>query len=269
MQRALALATDAGRARLANELRGHVCEATESPHGNFVIQRLVELMRPAAVCFVLDELISCVAAPALARHRYGCRVIERIIEHFPPRMVASLVDDMLCDAQALCKHAYGNFVMQHLLEHGESGRRLLITHVLSADLESMALDKHGGAVLDKALTFGPIEEQRRLADLVLRDRGLLAEMILLRSGFAAARRLILVVHADTQLLTKARSELASAEIQRSKHGRRLAALPDIPPKPDAQDAIQEITTRGAGGLCLGSERRRRGVARRRCRHKEN
>ena len=46
VQRALALADDAGRVEIARELRGHICEVLESPHGNHVLQRIIELMRP-------------------------------------------------------------------------------------------------------------------------------------------------------------------------------------------------------------------------------
>ena len=254
VQRALQLADDADRMKLVQEFRGHVCKATESPHGNFVLQRLVELMRPADVSFVLDELISCAAAPALARHRYGCRVVERIIEHFPPRMLASHVDDMLCDVQALCKHIYGNFVIQHLLEHGEQKHRKRIIQASNRDLKTVALDQYGGNVVDKALRFAPVEVQRRLADLVLRERGLLGGMALLRSGFAATQRLIRVVREDGQMLEKVRSELAAADMHR-RHGRRFfaAAVTDAPPSLGAQvlGGIQEMGKAGTGGLGYG------------------
>ena len=44
VQRALALADDAGRLGIVQELRGHVCDILECPHGNHVMQRIIELM---------------------------------------------------------------------------------------------------------------------------------------------------------------------------------------------------------------------------------
>ena len=79
VQRALALADDAGRVEIAQELRGHICEVLESPHGNYVLQRIIELMRPSVVSFVLGELTACMTPQELAKHRYGCRILERII----------------------------------------------------------------------------------------------------------------------------------------------------------------------------------------------
>jgi hypothetical protein len=34
-------------------------------------------MAPKALHFVLDELLAWAPAPVLARHRYGCRVLDR------------------------------------------------------------------------------------------------------------------------------------------------------------------------------------------------
>ena len=73
-----------GRRHLAAELCGHVCEALESPHANHVLQRLVELLPPGAVRFVLDEMQSWPGRSSadIASHKFGCRIVERLLEHF-------------------------------------------------------------------------------------------------------------------------------------------------------------------------------------------
>ena len=140
----------------------------------------------------------------------------------------------------------------------------------------MLLDQYGGNVVDKALSYGSVEVQRRLAELVLRERGLLGGMALLRSGFAATQRLIRVVYEDLPLLEKVRSELAAADIQHRRHDRRFlaAAVTDVPPSLGAQvlgGSIQEMGKPGKSGPGYGTARRRseRGVARRRRCRKEN
>ena len=73
-----------GQRHLAAELCGHVCEALESPHANHVLQRLVELLPPGAVRFVLDEMQSWPGRSSadIASHKFGCRIVERLLEHF-------------------------------------------------------------------------------------------------------------------------------------------------------------------------------------------
>ena len=254
VQRALSLADDAGRLEIARELRGHICEVLESPHGNHVLQRIIELMRPSAITFVLCELTACMTPQELAKHRYGCRILERIIEHFPPRLLATSVDALLADAWDLCRHVYGNFVIQHLLEHGEQAHRRIIIDVLCSDLKTVALDPFACNVLDKGLSYGSVDDQQRIASIVLRE-GALSKMARLRNGFAASQRLMLVARGDCQLRPMAEGQLADAvaEISLTRHGRALLAsvLPDSPLLP-ASDACTN----------QGRHRRRRWLVRR-------
>ena len=239
VQRALALADDAGRVEIAQELRGHICEVLESPHGNHVLQRIIELMRPSVISFVLGELTACMTPQELAKHRYGCRILERIIEHFPPRLLATSVDALLADAWDLCRHVYGNFVIQHLLEHGQQAHRRLIIHLLCGDPTTAALDPFACNVLDKGLSYGSVEDQQRIANVVLREGAVLSKMARLRNGFAATQRLMLVVRGDRHLRPMAEAQLADAvaEISLTRHGRALLAsvLPESPLLP-ASDA---------------------------------
>lgn len=224
VQRALELVEVAKQDVLMNEMRGHVGQALESPHANHVMQRAIELMRPSAMRFVLTELRQWGPPAALARHRYGCRVLERIMEHFPLSWLDDFIQDMLADTKELSRHMYGNFVMQHLLEHGEPPHRTRIISLLCNDLPGVALDQHGCSVLDKALSYGVLEEQRQLATLVLRTHGLLAEMAKQRGGFAATQRLFKVVDGD--LLEDAKTQLTqqARSILNTKHGKALISV---------------------------------------------
>jgi hypothetical protein len=71
---------------------GHVREAIESPHANFVLQKLIETMPPSFTSFVLDEIRGHV--DWAARHRFGCRVVARLVEHNPAERVAVLLREM-------------------------------------------------------------------------------------------------------------------------------------------------------------------------------
>ena len=56
-------------------------------------------MAPKSLHFVLDEMLAWAPAPVLARHRYGCRVLERILEHFGEAAIKSLLEDLLYHAK--------------------------------------------------------------------------------------------------------------------------------------------------------------------------
>jgi len=57
---------------------------------------------------------------ALAMHPYGCRVIQRILEHCNPEQIACIMDELREQTDTLVFDQYGNYVIQHVLEHGRA-----------------------------------------------------------------------------------------------------------------------------------------------------
>ena len=237
VQRALGLGDDAARKKIAYELRGHVCQAIESPHANYVIQRVIELMRPSSINFVLGEIEQ---RPELVRHRFGCRVVQRLIEHFPPERLATYLDKVLLDTWRHCRHCFANYVMQHLLEHGSQAHRSHIIQTLCSDLKSVVRNVYACNVLGKALSYG--EDQYRLAKLVLHQGGL-GEMARMRTGFEATKRLVWIVHEDAHLLAMAEGQIADRAA-----GQRSTATPScLQSYPTAR--LQTDTTMGSDDSC--------------------
>eukprot|EP00435_Cladocopium_sp_Y103_P066883 s125_g29.t1 len=139
---------------MANQLRGHVREVVESPHGNHVLQRMLEFMAPKDLHFVLEEMLAWAPAPVLARHRYGCRVLERILEHFGEKSIKPLLEDLLYHAKDLCLHPFGNFVMQIFMEHAPATYRKALIEIIAQNMVQVASDHNGCAVLEKGLSNG-------------------------------------------------------------------------------------------------------------------
>lgn len=56
-------------------------------------------------------------------HAYGCRVIQRILEHCiddQKRVILEEIKDSFC---VLIQDQYGNYVIQHVLKHGRPADR--------------------------------------------------------------------------------------------------------------------------------------------------
>lgn len=218
LQMAIAQGDGHVRAAIAEELRGHVCELVESPNGNFVLQQLIEMMPPSSVCFILHELEGRWHPAFVAKHRFGCRVLERIIEHFPASpgadstgvssMFVRFVDGLLANATTLCRHAYGTFVMQHIIEHGSVEQQRSVVSSLQFDLPTAALDLNAVAVLDRALTVPPALDQKGLAAAVLSSEGLLPKMAISRRGLPAAERLVFIASRSEDLRKLAEQQLS-------------------------------------------------------------
>ena len=55
----------------------------------------------------------------LAMHPYGCRVIQRILEHCTAEQATGILDELHQQTDHLVHDQYGNYVVQHVLEHGQ------------------------------------------------------------------------------------------------------------------------------------------------------
>jgi len=236
------------RSALAVGLKGHVKEAIESPHANHVLQRCIELLRPTLLSFVVEEIEKYPKEPepepggntrvrqcpicTMAKHRFGCRVLERLIEHFPLAQLQNIIDAILKQANDLCKHSFGNFVLQHLLEHGDQDVRRRICDVLQQDLVSLTQDRYACGVVDKALSYGNVEDQRGLARLLVQTPGLLGWMCSTKPGaqVAAVLRAFRVLNGSE--LEDARRIVfehgKEAQLLKTRHGRLIWNAAGLP-----------------------------------------
>lgn len=72
------------------------------------------------------------AVVPLSQHTYGCRVVQRILEHcderrFKERFMAEILKDVL----QLSRNIYSNYVIQHVLEYGETKERSVLPTAVS------------------------------------------------------------------------------------------------------------------------------------------
>jgi len=220
--------SDQARAAIAAELEGHVWEAVRCPHANHVIQKCVVAMRPVDLQFILDELMAGSGPPSgasqAARHRYGCRVVERLMEHCPPDQVRPLMQSLIADGVALSRHPYGNYVMQHLLEHGPADQRRSLIRLLAQYPQATGSDCYARAVISKALSHGLREDQVMLTYALIREPGLLASMARTRHGHVAAK--FALQRLDGRGRAEARGQLLGelTAIRASRYGRSIAAF---------------------------------------------
>lgn len=175
---------DEERAVLAAQLRGHVFEATQCPHANHVLRKVITMMPPSTLNFVIVELMAEGRSGIieLARHRFGCRILEGLLVQCPLEQLQSMVEILLAEAAALCTHMYGNFVMQRLLEHVEPDLCDQLLKVLHSNLVAMGTNFYGSTVLVKAMSHGRDTQKLTLAHAILDINGLSTAIAKYRHG---------------------------------------------------------------------------------------
>merc|ERR1719498_1688693 len=123
-----------------------------SPHANFVIQKIIEVLPVASTAFVAEELAG--VAGDVARHRFGCRVLSRLVEHnsigtASSPAIDSLIDELLHEADKLLHHNFARHVLELILEHGKADHRHKIARTLQNNLFNLAKNRCASYVFEK------------------------------------------------------------------------------------------------------------------------
>jgi pumilio RNA-binding family len=145
------------------------------------------MLRPAASQYVIDEVMSIHGGAIRAsQHKFGCRVIQRLLEHCSPDQTEGLVDEILSNAIDVAKSQFGVYVLGHILDNGnEHQQRCLMEFVIDSCLE-LANDAHGSAMLSKALAVAKEHDCNVLVGLLRDEPEILARMACCRSGHIGA-----------------------------------------------------------------------------------
>eukprot|EP00927_Polykrikos_kofoidii_P069044 TRINITY_DN64455_c0_g1_i1.p1 TRINITY_DN64455_c0_g1~~TRINITY_DN64455_c0_g1_i1.p1 ORF type:complete len:397 (-),score=47.60 TRINITY_DN64455_c0_g1_i1:4-1134(-) len=153
-------------ASLVAELHGFVERAINSPHGNFVLQTSIEVLPSTLTAFVVNELTGIGAK--VARHKYGCRVLCRLMQHTANASGTTLlIHETLQDAPNLCRHIYGHHVLEAVLQFGGLKQVQQVTAALVSDLNINAENEFATFVISTALRCCEREEKVMIASALL------------------------------------------------------------------------------------------------------
>lgn len=219
VQMALQVADRSDAENLVAELHGHVIDALESPNANFVIQKVVEIMPTSVASFVSEELVG--LGVKFARHRFGCRIISRILEHSPHHaMPKALVEELLARTEELSRHTYGRHSIISLLEHGTSEHQARIASCLCHDVARNSRNRNASYVIEKAMLHCSDEDRAALANQLLCTPGCVQALALNHCGSYVLKTLMRL---PTEHSEAARCQVlgVASELSASKRGQQV------------------------------------------------
>lgn len=223
---------DHARTVLAMELRDHVWEALECPYANYVLQKCILMLPPHLLQFIIDEIMSkSLGTRSAAQHRFGCRIIQRLLENCPPEQVQNLVNEILSDAELIARDIFGNYVLQHVLEYGAFEQQQCLLHFIRKEAKELSLLQYSVSVVAKALELGSTEDVAVIVRTLLSKSGLLAEMATSRSGYIVVKSVL--EHAAWSERSDVVNQLVmnTTLLSGNKYGRKVMACIDsrMPP----------------------------------------
>ncbi|KAL3598059.1 hypothetical protein D5086_005977 [Populus alba] len=154
------------KAQLVLELDGHVMKCVRDQNGNHVIQKCIESVPAEKIGFIFSAF--CGEVATLSMHPYGCRVIQRVLEHCAYELQCDfIVDEILESVLILAQDQYGNYVTQHVLERGKPRERYQIISKLSGHIVLLSQHKFGSNVVEKCLEYGGVTEREIIIQEIL------------------------------------------------------------------------------------------------------
>jgi pumilio RNA-binding family len=147
---------------LIQEFDSYVLTCIQDQNGNHVMQKCIEVMSLKAkdsefisqrIQFIVDDVLANVKT--LCCHPYGCRVLQRMLEHCVESQKTATLDEIQRCHRFLLDDQYGNYVIQHVLQYGrESDRDSLLKIIVENDLLKLSRQKFASNVVEKLLKYG-------------------------------------------------------------------------------------------------------------------
>jgi len=209
-------------AGIAAELHDHVWDATCCPHANHVLQRCIAALFPEDLQFIVDVLTKERLAVQAARHKYGCRIVQRLIEHCSSVQIEGLLRSLLAEVPLVSCHAYGNYVMQHILQH--SPLQSEVCQALEEHLNALSSDQYGAAVVSCAMTSASRPSRLSLARAILKEPSVLIRLACSRHGHPAAREVVEVLDSPDRMEALRILGTNQTRLLRSRYGRIVAGM---------------------------------------------
>ncbi|KAJ1623898.1 armadillo-type protein [Pavlovales sp. CCMP2436] len=151
--------------RLVDELSTCVIKCVRDQNGNHVIQKVIECVPANFTIPILGAFEG--HALSLAAHSYGCRVMQRVMEHASDAQKATLLKELLPHCGSLCCDQYGNYVMQHVVQLCPPEPRALVTACVVQRALEYSMHKFASNVVEKCLQYSAPEQREALIQKLL------------------------------------------------------------------------------------------------------
>jgi len=168
---------------LIEEFRGHILQLIEDQNGNHVCQKLIEALTKRSklssgkgfvygrnIEFIIEDVIGNITR--LSCHPYGCRVLQRILEHCDLPQITLVLDEISKVKHSLLGDQYGHYVIQHVLQYGRvEDREGILNLVLEPGngILKLSQEKFASNVVEKLLKYGNAEQRSKVLAEMLEE----------------------------------------------------------------------------------------------------
>ncbi len=170
VQKALEKVDDESLIDLLAEFHDDVLNCIHDQNGNHVIQKIIQVVSSRSKTYQAEDkekaikfstqlhfILNCVVENIvpLSCHPFGCRVLQRILEHCIESQKSTALDSIQRCLRILLDDQYGNYVIQHVLQFGrKSDRDVVLQIVIENGILGLSRQKFASNVIEKLLKYG-------------------------------------------------------------------------------------------------------------------
>ena len=115
----------------------------------------------AKLQFIMNEVLE--NTINISCHPYGCRVLQRVLEHCTSTQRNRALDAISRCHRDLLDDQYGNYVVQHVLKYGrDSDRESILALIVEGGLLTLSRQKFASNVVEKLLQFGSASQRNKI-----------------------------------------------------------------------------------------------------------
>lgn len=187
VQKALEAVSEDDLPQMLLEFHHNVLSCIHDQNGNHVIQKCIEMINTRAkkhdisgdvdrasflreqIDFIVNDVLE--NTVSLSCHPYGCRVLQRILEHCTEEKRGVVLDEIQKCHRKLLDDQYGNYVIQHVLQFGRtSDRDSILRIIVDTGLLGLSRQKFASNVVEKLLKHGNGTHRKAIAREMLKVR---------------------------------------------------------------------------------------------------
>merc|ERR1712003_401783 len=177
--------------------------------------------RPEAFQFIIDELMSSDRVPIVAQHKFGCRIVRRLLGFCRADQVCDLVQALLSEAVSLLRNTFGTYVIQHVLEYACIEDQRSLVDLLVEHASDVCSSNVSCMVIDTFLSTRNSEECLALAYAILKQEAL-TKMARSRNGTQALRAILKLLEGSFECDVAREQLLASKDsLNKTRYGRSI------------------------------------------------
>ena len=139
-------------------------DCVKDQNGNHVIQKAIERVPAEHMYFIINTFVGKVQD--LSIHAYGCRVIQRMLEHCEPHIKHAVLQEIRSCEATLIPDQYGNYVTQHAILLGSDEDRVRVFELVKGQLFAFSKHKYASNVVESVLKHSTNEQRRELMNMV-------------------------------------------------------------------------------------------------------